>query len=422
MRFKEGIYLHFIANQKFKTNLIKVRFSAPLRREDLAKRALLASLLETANGLFPNSQTFREKLANLYGSSFNSQVLRRGRLSFLDIDISYVKDSYLSQKYLLTGQIMDFLQASLFHPLLNEEETAFDWAFFEIEKKNLLQEMDSDQENPYYIAYDELNSLFYQDEHLQTSRLGYREDLENLTAEDLYAYFQSMLREDQIDIYFTGQINEHVIMEKLQNFDLQDRQVNLNLLYSQKASNITREGFARKDFHQSVLEMGFHHPVYYSQDLYPALLVLNGLFAGLPHSKLFKNLREKEGLAYTVSSQVDVFTGLLRVYAGIDRNNKNKAVSLILKSLKEIRSGRFSDIDFEASKLSVKNNYLLSLDRQESQIERAFLNQFIKDTYKDPDKFLQQLEKIKKEDILLLAASLHLQAVYFLEGVKDETE
>ena len=52
---------------------------------------------------------------------------------------------------------------------------------------------------------------------------------------------------------------------------------------------------------------------------------MNGLLGGFAHSKLFTNVRENAGLAYTISSQLDLFSGFLRMYAGIDRENRNQA-------------------------------------------------------------------------------------------------
>ena len=65
MEITKGVHLHFIQSEKFKTNKIKVRFSAPMFEKTIAGRVLTASMLETSNALYPTSQSFREKLTNL---------------------------------------------------------------------------------------------------------------------------------------------------------------------------------------------------------------------------------------------------------------------------------------------------------------------------------------------------------------------
>ena len=65
MELVTGVRIHFMKSEKFKTNEIKVRFSAPLSEETIAGRVLASRMIETANQLYPTSQQFREQLANL---------------------------------------------------------------------------------------------------------------------------------------------------------------------------------------------------------------------------------------------------------------------------------------------------------------------------------------------------------------------
>lgn len=66
------------------------------------------------------------------------------------------------------------------------------------------------------------------------------------------------------------------------------------------------------------------------------------MFGEFAHSALFTTLREKEGLAYSISSQFDIFTGLLEVYAGIEKSNRDQAMRRISRELNYIKLGRFS--------------------------------------------------------------------------------
>ena len=62
MELVTGVNIHFIKSGKFKTNQIKVRFSAPLSEKTMAGRVLASRMIETANQLYPTSQQFREQL------------------------------------------------------------------------------------------------------------------------------------------------------------------------------------------------------------------------------------------------------------------------------------------------------------------------------------------------------------------------
>ena len=151
MEIIKGVHLHFIQSEKFKTNKIKVRFSAPMSEKTIAGRVLTASMLETSNALYPTSQAFREKLANLYGANYSTNLSRRGLVHYLDINLSFVRDQFLSRKNMLADEILDFLKASLFFPLSNGQ--AFDTKTFEIEKRNVLTDLEAEIENHFYHAH-----------------------------------------------------------------------------------------------------------------------------------------------------------------------------------------------------------------------------------------------------------------------------
>ncbi|MHC5865557.1 insulinase family protein, partial [Streptococcus pyogenes] len=101
---------------------------------------------------------------------------------------------------------------------------------------------------------------------------------------------------------------------------------------------------------------------------YPALLVFNSLFGSSAHSKLFVNLREKEGLAYTIGSSIHIFSGMLRIYAGIDKNQRLKTLQLIRQQWSDMRSGYFTDEDLELSKKMLMNAATLAQDRMSTLI------------------------------------------------------
>ena len=69
MEITKGVRLHFIQSEKFKTNKIRVRFSAPMSKETVAGRVLTASMLETVNAVYPTSQAFR-----LFYESFKERI------------------------------------------------------------------------------------------------------------------------------------------------------------------------------------------------------------------------------------------------------------------------------------------------------------------------------------------------------------
>lgn len=414
MEIIKGVHLHFIQSEKFKTNKIKVRFSAPMSEKTIAGRVLTASMLETSNALYPTSQAFREKLANLYGANYSTSLSRRGLVHYLDINLSFVRDQFLSRKNMLADEILDFLKASLFFPLSNGQ--AFDTKTFEIEKRNVLTELEAEIENHFYHAHRELNNLFYDLPEMRIPRVATIELVEKETAETSFAAFQQMLNQDQIDFFFIGDFNEIAVREKIQEFQFSEREQPLQLSYQQNYSNITREKLEQRDVHQSIVELAYHFSSQYGDRSHLPLIVLNGLLGGFAHSKLFVNVREKESLAYTISSSFDIFSGLMRIYAGIDRANRTKTIALINRQILDLKRGHFTDEELEQTKNMLKNSILLAQDRQNTLIERAYMSSVLGKKFLSLEAWLRALENVSKADLIEAAQQLKLQAIYFMEG------
>ena len=416
MELVPGISAHFVQSKQFKTNKITIRFTAPLSLETVAGRMLSASMLETANQAYPTSQAFRRYLASLYGTDISTSAYRRGQAHVLDLTFTYVRDEFLSKKNFLTSQILELVKQTLFAPLV--QDGAFEPTLFEIEKKQLLASLATDMDDSFYFAHKELDSLFFHDERLKLRYSDLRNRISNESPESSYTCFQDALKNDRIDFFFLGDFNEVEVKEWLRSFSFTGRQIDVKPQYQQPYSNVLREGMIRKNVGQSVLELGYHCSTSYGDKHHLAMVVMNGLLGGFAHSKLFTNVRENAGLAYTISSQLDLFSGQLRMYAGIDRGNRNQARKLMNHQLLELKKGNFTDLEIEQTKEMIRRTLLLAQDSQTSLIERVYLNSLLGKSTSDFDSWVEKLNQVDKEAICKAANSVRLQAIYFMEGIE----
>jgi peptidase M16 inactive domain protein len=416
MELVPGISAHFVQSKKFKTNKITVRFTASLSLETVAGRMLSASMLETANKAYPTSQAFRKYLASLYGADISTSAYRRGQAHILDLTFTYVRDEFLSKKNVLTSRILELVKQTLFAPLV--QDGAFEPALFEIEKKQLLASLATDMDDSFYFAHKELDSLFFHDERLQLRYSDLRNSILNESPESSYTCFQDALKNDRIDFFFLGDFNEVEIAESLKSLPFTARKSDVAIQYNQSYSNVLQEGMVQRNVGQSILEMGYHSPVKYGDDQHLPMLVMNGLLGEFAHSKLFTNVRENAGIAYTVSSQLDLFSGLLRMYAGIDRGNRNHARKMMNHQLMDLKKGNFTDFELNQTKEMIRRSLLIAQDSQHTLVERIYLTALFGKATFDIDRLLEKLESVDKEAVCIAANSLKLQAIYFMEGVE----
>ena len=414
MELVKGVNLHFLQSKKFKTNKIKVRFSSPLDENIVAARVLVACMMETANQKYPTSQLFREKLASLYGVELSTSVSKRGRVHYVDLNISFVRDDFLSKKNVLTDEVLDIIETIFFLPLVVEDH--FDSDTFDVEKKNTISDLESEIEEPYYYAHGQLNQLFFEDETIGMSRLGKVDLVRQETAQSSLEQFHQMLQLDNIDFFFIGDFNEVAIVDRVNQFEFKPRDNNLSVNYQQPFTNVVREKLEQKQNQQSILELGYHFSTQYGESLHIPLVVLNGMLGAFSHSRLFQVIREKEGLAYTISSHFDIFTGFMRVFAGIDKGSRTKVMTLIMKQLNDLKRGKFTESELQLTKEMLINTTLLAQDRQNTLIEREYLKTMLGKKVLSLEEWLESINKVSKEEIIETAKTINLQSVYFMEG------
>lgn len=362
--------------------MITVRFTAPLSLDTIAGHMLSASMLETANQMYPTSQDLRRHLASLYGTDMSTNCFRRGQSHIIELTFTYVRDEFLSRKNVLTSQILELVKETLFSPVV--VDNGFDPALFEIEKKQLLASLAADMDDSFYFAHKELDKLFFHDERLQLEYSDLRNRILAETPQSSYSCFQEFLANDRIDFFFLGDFNEVEIQNVLESF-----------------------GF-----------IGYHYRSKYGDEQHLPMIVMNGLLGGFAHSKLFTNVRENAGLAYTISSELDLFSGFLRMYAGINRENRNQARKMMNNQLLDLKKGYFTEFELNQTKEMIRWSLLLSQDNQSSLIERAYQNALFGKSSADFKSWIAKLEQIDKDAICRVANNVKLQAIYFMEGIE----
>ena len=172
----------------------------------------------------------------------------------------------------------------------------------------------------------------------------------------------------------------------------------------------------KEEVNQSILQLAYRHTVQYGDQDYLSMQVLNGILGGFSHAKLFMTVREKESLAYYANSRFDTFTGLLKISAGIDASDHDKALALIKAQVNAIVQGDISDNELAQTKRMLENAYFLALDSPSNLIEQAYIKSLLPEQYLDMVDWLNKLNAVTRADIIELASKLRLQAVYFMEG------
>ncbi|NYS48684.1 insulinase family protein [Streptococcus danieliae] len=418
MELVDGVHIHVMNSHKFKSNVIKIRFTSTLSRYSVSARAIVAAILETANQSYPRLKDLQRHLASLYGAELSTSVHIVGDLHLVDIDLIFVKDRFLSKKQFLIEGIFDLISEVLFNPLIEDE--AFTHSLFQTERENLIELSERERENDFSQARNESFKAFYRGHpDLSLANYGNKELLESETARSTYKEFQRMMREDRIDFLFFGEFPEKMILDRIRSWDLQPRKELKSLTHFQAESSVVQEVFQKAMGQQSVLDLAYYTPVFRDEKTYPALVLLNALLGQFPHSFLFRKIREEEGLAYTVGSQLHVFSHLFRIYVGFEAPQRNVIFKQIRQEMNRIRRGFISEEHLSMSKKMLLNLIVQVEDSPMAMVERTYQTAMFGSAYSVDGSFQKAIEAVTYKDIQMVARNLQLQSMIFLEGSSE---
>lgn len=409
----KGVWLNVIPTTQFKTISMTVDFIAPGNVQELSNRILLAQLLETSSSEYPTQTKLAQKLSMMYGASYGVNVFRYGLQEGLRFSSTIINDHFIGGESLLSEMIA-FLRSVIYRPLVNDG--AFESVTFARQKQNLMAYLKSLYDDKQYYAEQQLSQLYFKNEpFFATSLYGDAETINGIGAETLYATYQQLLATNQVQITVAGDVSEADLVADLAKWQLEDRQIQSSeIIYRRPVSEMVAKTEGQP-LQQSKLNIAYKLPVYYREaDFYKAL-VFNGLFGGTPISMLFKNVREKNSLAYYASSRFDGFTGTLLVQTGIDQSNEAAVKTIIAQQLDAIIKGQFSDEVFDQVIASLINGRESRLDSQRALVNQAMLDQLLNSSVSAAD-WVNQIKQVTREDVSAIAKRVQLQAVYFLKG------
>lgn len=413
---KGGITFHFIPTKKFKTNTIILKLKAPLAEEDSTKRALLANVLQSGTKNYPTRTKLRAFLDDLYGASFSIDLQKKGEYHIISLTLEIANEKYLTNPDPLIDHALHFLREIIFNPLTTSD--SFDEAIVEKEKQMLKQRIQAIYDDKMRYANMRLIEEMCQDEPYRIPVNGILEDVDAISAQSLYSYYERVLAEDEIDLYIIGDINTDEVLARCEKeFPFAERKpkvIEPVAVARKDAENVVVE---KQDVAQGKLNIGFRTNTRYGDADYFALQLFNGLFGGFPHSKLFMNVREKASLAYYAASRLESHKGLLLVMTGIETKNYEKALAIIKEQLEAMKQGDFTDREIEQTKAVIQNQMLETLDTSRGLTEVLYHNVISKTNITD-DMWIEGIKNTTKEDIVQVAQKIDLDTVYFLSGME----
>jgi predicted Zn-dependent peptidase len=297
----------------------------------------------------------------------------------------------------------DVLSDMVLNPLLKSED-------IEREKGVILEELAMYEDTPMYKIGDVFENLIYKDNSLGRDIIGTRDSIKNVKRTDFVRYRKIHYGIDNLLITVAGGVKEKGILtlaekyfgslennskEKIKKFQT-DQKKPRALLYPKKKE-------------QAHFVLGFLGNQMGNKDRYVESVLAVILGQGMS-SRLFTEVREKRGLAYSVRTSADRYidTGYIGTYAGVDVKRVNEAVKVVLNEHYQLASGEniITGNELKKAKEYVKGHLALSLEDTRAVGSFFGIKELLLGKIETPEDFFSGIDKVTIDDVLRVAKEL----------------
>lgn len=418
---EQGVRYHVLPTEKFKTNTVVVNVQLPLAEETVTPAALLPFVLKRGSQSYPTTKALQRRLDELYGASLEVDVAKRGERQILQFRLEVANEAYLTDPVPLLTETLAVLRDVLTRPVV--EDGALASAFVASEKERLRKRLESLLDDKIRYASQRCTEEMCREEPYRLFAYGRKEDLAAITPQSLYDLYQDLFARYPIDVFLVGDVDpdraQHALGKLFDGLSRRPKDM-LPPTVIKTAVAERRTVVERLDVTQGKLNIGCRTPVTIADaDVYPALLVYNGVLGGFPHSKLFVNVREKASLAYYAASLLDSHKGILMIFSGIAIENFEKALAIIEEQLALLRRGEITDDELQRTKASLANQYRELLDNPRQLIDFAY-HSVLAERPITVDGLIEGIMGVTKDDVVRIAEGVVVDTVYFLRDRGNE--
>jgi predicted Zn-dependent peptidase len=284
---------------------------------------------------------------------------------------------------------------------------AFDPAEMTKEKKVICEEINMVEDTPDDLVMELLCQGFWPDHPLGRPILGTKKTVGRFRREDLAEHFSRVYQPSNLVIAAAGQL-DHTRTKKLvlRHFAGLRRR---SLPAMGRAPRPTAVTIARskRELEQVHLCLAARALPHTHPDRYAAF-VLNTVLGGSMSSRLFQNIREKRGLAYSISSGLTSYSdaGLFSIYAGASLDSMPEVIRLTLEELRSLCAHRIPDEELRRAKDHIKGGLVLSLESTSSRMSHIARQEIYFGRQPPLDELLEGVEQVSADDVRRLAARL----------------
>ncbi len=272
------------------------------------------------------------------------------------------------------------------------------------ERGVILEEIKMDEDNPDYLVHEIFTQNFWKDHPLGKPILGTKETVKKFERNAVLDAYSHRFAPGNIIVSAAGNLDHDRFVELVtKHFEhMKPRKNGFHSPVPKIVSKITLRN--KKALEQVQLCIGVpSHPI--AHEKRHAGYILNTLLGGGMSSRLFQNIRERQGLVYSIYSDLNPYrdTGCLAVYAGTSRESASKVVQSVVSEFHKLKAEPVPAEELRRSKDQLKGSLMLSLESSSARMSNLARQEMYFDRFYDLDELIEKIEAVTVEDLTSLA-------------------
>jgi predicted Zn-dependent peptidase len=292
---------------------------------------------------------------------------------------------------------MEVLSDLVLNPVFNSQDITR-------ERGVILEEIKMDEDSPDYLVHEIFTQNFWKDHPLGRPILGTKETVKTFERDPVCGFYAERFGPGNLIICAAGNLS-HERFVALVNQHFQNMKPVANGFHSAKPTIVPRIVMRnKKALEQVQICVGVpSHPI--AHENRHASYILNTLLGGGMSSRLFQNIRERQGLAYAIYSDLSPYrdTGCLSVYAGTSRESAAKVVQCIVSEFRKLKAEPVPHEELRRSKDQLKGSLMLSLESSTARMSNLARQEMYFDRFYSMDELLEKIESVTSEELQQLA-------------------
>ena len=279
----------------------------------------------------------------------------------------------------------------------------FDQEEMDRERQVICEEIKMVKDTPDDDVYDTISELVAGGNPLGRSILGTPESLAGIDRSRLVDYRDQMYARDSIVVAVAGNFDEEAIEaifeDRLTSLRDKKPKKEIQLKPYQQSFNVKVRDIEQTHICLATPGIALDDPRYY------AFVLLNSIFGGSMSSRLFQNIREQKGLAYSVCSMnlFSSYWGFFSIYAGVAPEKAEEALDAIHYELDTLRESGVTEEELAMAKEQMKSSYIFGLESVNSRMFSIGKNKLLLDRVYAEEEVLSSFDRVTREDICEVA-------------------